>query len=83
MCVFAVACVTYDLKVVRRVSGWTQRYLPSAALFTRFATRRLHQQRATGRCLLSVVVVGHEADVAGLVRQPGRDRYHELTDLGP
>ena len=83
MCVFAVACGRYDPKVVRRASGWTWRYLPSAALFTRLAIRRLHQQRATGRCLLGVVVAGHGADVADLVREPGRDRYHELTDLRP
>ena len=52
-------------------------------LFTRFAIRkRLHLQRASGRCLLSVVAVGHEAAVTDLVKELGRDRYHGLTVVG-
>jgi exopolysaccharide biosynthesis polyprenyl glycosylphosphotransferase len=52
-------------------------------LFARYAIRkRLHQQRAAGRCLLSVVAVGHQAAVADLVRELGRDRYHGLTVVG-
>jgi exopolysaccharide biosynthesis polyprenyl glycosylphosphotransferase len=60
--------------------------LPSTTLFdlvTRFIIRkRLHQQRAAGHCLLSVVAVGHEAAVANLVEELGRDRYHGLTVVG-
>jgi exopolysaccharide biosynthesis polyprenyl glycosylphosphotransferase len=60
--------------------------LPSTTvfdLFTRFTLRkRLHQQRAAGRYLLSVVAVGHETAVAGLVKELGRDRYHGLTVVG-
>ena len=60
--------------------------LPTTAmldLVARYAIRkRLHQQRAAGRCLLSVVAVGHEAAVADLVRELGRDRYHGLTVVG-
>jgi exopolysaccharide biosynthesis polyprenyl glycosylphosphotransferase len=60
--------------------------LPSATaldLITRFTLRkRLHHQRAAGRCLLSVVAVGHEAAVADLVKELGRDRYHGLTVVG-
>lgn len=60
--------------------------LPSTTmldLFARFAIRKqLHQQRATGRCLLSVVAVGHETAVANLVKELGRDRYHGLTVVG-
>jgi exopolysaccharide biosynthesis polyprenyl glycosylphosphotransferase len=60
--------------------------LPSTTvidLVTRFTLRkRLHRQRAYGRCLLSVVAVGHEAAVAGLVKELGRDRYHGLTVVG-
>ena len=52
-------------------------------LVTRFTIRkRLHRQRAVGRCLLSVVAVGHEAAVADLVKELGRDRYHGLTVVG-
>jgi exopolysaccharide biosynthesis polyprenyl glycosylphosphotransferase len=60
--------------------------LPSTTvldLVTRFTIRkRLHRQRAAGRCLLSVVAVGHEAAVADLVKELGRDRYHGLTVVG-
>jgi exopolysaccharide biosynthesis polyprenyl glycosylphosphotransferase len=52
-------------------------------LITRFTIRkRLHRQRGLGRCLLSVVAVGHEAAVADLVKELGRDRYHGLTVVG-
>ena len=52
-------------------------------LVTRFTIRkRLHRQRDAGRCLLSVVAVGHEAAVADLVKELGRDRYHGLTVVG-
>ena len=52
-------------------------------LVARYAIRkRLHQQRAAGRCLLSVVAVGHKAAVADLVRELGRDRYHGMTVVG-
>jgi len=60
--------------------------LPSTTLFdlvTRFTIRkRLHRQRDVGRYLLSVVAVGHEAAVANLVKELGRDRYHGLTVVG-
>jgi exopolysaccharide biosynthesis polyprenyl glycosylphosphotransferase len=60
--------------------------LPSTTMFdlvTRLIIRkRLHRQRAGGRYLLSVVAVGHEAAVANLVKELGRDRYHGLTVVG-
>jgi exopolysaccharide biosynthesis polyprenyl glycosylphosphotransferase len=60
--------------------------LPTTTMFdlvTRFAIRkRLHHQRAIGRYLLTVVAVGHEAAVANLVKELGRDRYHGLTVVG-
>jgi exopolysaccharide biosynthesis polyprenyl glycosylphosphotransferase len=60
--------------------------LPSTTaldLVTRFTIRkRLHHQRDTGRCMLSVVAVGHEAAVADLVKELGRDRYHGLMVVG-
>jgi exopolysaccharide biosynthesis polyprenyl glycosylphosphotransferase len=60
--------------------------LPSTTvldLVTRFTIRkRLHHQRDAGRCMLSVVAVGHEAAVADLVKELGRDRYHGMTVVG-
>ncbi len=60
--------------------------LPSVTLFdllARFAMRkRLHRQRAAGKCLHNVVAVGHELAVADLVTELGRDRYHGLTVVG-
>jgi exopolysaccharide biosynthesis polyprenyl glycosylphosphotransferase len=60
--------------------------LPSVTLFdlvARYALRkRLHRRRASGSCLLSVVVVGHEPAVADMVKELGRDRYHGLTVVG-
>ncbi len=57
--------------------------LPTATLLDlggRYAVRkRLHWQRASGRCTLSVVAVGHESAVANLVTELRRDRYHGLT----
>jgi exopolysaccharide biosynthesis polyprenyl glycosylphosphotransferase len=52
-------------------------------LISRFTIRKqLIRQRAAGRYMLSVVAVGHEAAVADLVRELGRDRYHGLTVVG-
>ena len=60
--------------------------LPSVTLFdmvARLAMRkRLHQKRVSGKCMHSVVAVGHELAVADLVTELGRDRYHGLTVVG-
>jgi exopolysaccharide biosynthesis polyprenyl glycosylphosphotransferase len=60
--------------------------LPSTTLLdlcARYAVRkRLHWQRAAGRCMLSVVAVGHESSVTNLVTELRRDRYHGLTVVG-
>ncbi len=60
--------------------------LPSVTaldLAARYTMRkRLHRQRASGRCLFSVVAVGHELAVANLVTELQRDRYHGLTVVG-
>src|SRR5579859_1233909 len=60
--------------------------LPSVTacdLVARYAMRkRLHRWRDAGRCLLSVVAVGHEAAVAALITELGRDKYHGLTVVG-
>jgi exopolysaccharide biosynthesis polyprenyl glycosylphosphotransferase len=52
-------------------------------LFARYALRkRLHRQRNAGQCMQSVVAVGHETQVADLVTELQRDRYHGLTVVG-
>jgi exopolysaccharide biosynthesis polyprenyl glycosylphosphotransferase len=60
--------------------------LPSVTVFdmlARYALRkRLHRRRMRGKCLHSVVAVGHELAVADLVTELGRDRYHGLTVVG-
>jgi exopolysaccharide biosynthesis polyprenyl glycosylphosphotransferase len=49
-------------------------------LFIRYGLRkRLHRMRAAGRCMQSVIAVGHEAAVAQLVTELRRDRYHGLS----
>ncbi len=52
-------------------------------LFARYAMRKqLHRQRAAGKCLHSVIAVGHEPAVADLVKELKRDQYHGLTVAG-
>jgi len=41
--------------------------------------KRLHRQRALGRCLAAVLAVGREPAVADLVSELRRDSYHGLT----
>jgi exopolysaccharide biosynthesis polyprenyl glycosylphosphotransferase len=81
----AIALFSYAINI-ELSRGYVLLALPAATgldLVTRFTLRkRLHHQRTTGRCLLSVVAVGHEAAVADLVKELGRDRYHGLTVVG-
>jgi exopolysaccharide biosynthesis polyprenyl glycosylphosphotransferase len=60
--------------------------LPCLTVFdmlARFALRkRLVRRRMHGKCLHSVVAVGHELAVADLVTERGRDRYHGLNVVG-
>jgi exopolysaccharide biosynthesis polyprenyl glycosylphosphotransferase len=81
----AIALFSYAINI-ELSRGYLLIALPSATAFdliTRFTLRkRLHHQRAIGRCLLSVVAVGHEPAVTDLVRELGRDRYHGLTVVG-
>jgi exopolysaccharide biosynthesis polyprenyl glycosylphosphotransferase len=60
--------------------------LPSVTmldLFARYAMRkRLHKRRTAGQCMSSVVAVGHEPAVAGLITELRRDRYHGLMVVG-
>ena len=60
--------------------------LPSVTAFdilARFALRkRLHRRRMHGKCMHTVVAVGHELAVADLVTELGRDGYHGLNVVG-
>jgi exopolysaccharide biosynthesis polyprenyl glycosylphosphotransferase len=48
-------------------------------LVVRYALRkRLHHLRAQGRCMSTVVAVGHEAAVGQLIRELRREPYHGL-----
>ena len=60
--------------------------LPSITLLDLIARygmrKRLHWQRGHGKCLHSVLAVGHELAVADLVTELKRDKYHGLTVVG-
>jgi exopolysaccharide biosynthesis polyprenyl glycosylphosphotransferase len=60
--------------------------LPSVTLLdliARYAMRkRLHRLRRAGRCLQSVVAVGHQDAVADLIAELHRDLYHGLSVVG-
>jgi exopolysaccharide biosynthesis polyprenyl glycosylphosphotransferase len=81
----AVAIFSYavNLELSR---GYVVIALPSVTLFDLVARlvmrKRLHHKRAFGKCMHSVVAVGHELAVADLVIELGRDRYHGLTVAG-
>ena len=81
----AIALFSYTVNL-QLSRGYVVIALPSVTLFdlvARYALRkRLHRRRASGLCLLSVVVVGHEPAVADLIKELGRDRYHGLTVVG-
>jgi exopolysaccharide biosynthesis polyprenyl glycosylphosphotransferase len=48
-------------------------------LFVRFVQRKqLHRSRAEGRCMSTVVAVGHESAVAQLIRELQREPHHGL-----
>jgi exopolysaccharide biosynthesis polyprenyl glycosylphosphotransferase len=52
-------------------------------MLARFALRkRLVRRRMHGKCMHSVVAVGHELAVADLVTELGRDGYHGLNVVG-
>jgi exopolysaccharide biosynthesis polyprenyl glycosylphosphotransferase len=81
----AVAIFSYVINA-ELSRGFLSIALPSVTLFdliARFALRkRLHSLRASGRCMLTVVAVGHELAVADLITELQRDRYHGLTVVG-
>jgi exopolysaccharide biosynthesis polyprenyl glycosylphosphotransferase len=81
----AVAIFSYAINIeVSR--GYVVLALPSMTLLDLVARcamrKRLHRRRASGKCLQSVVAVGHELAVADLVTELRRDKYHGLTVVG-
>jgi exopolysaccharide biosynthesis polyprenyl glycosylphosphotransferase len=81
----AVALVSYAVNL-QLSRAYVLIALPSATLLdliSRYAIRkRLHRRRLAGRCLLSVVAVGHESAVADLVKELLREPYHGLRVVG-
>jgi exopolysaccharide biosynthesis polyprenyl glycosylphosphotransferase len=76
----AIASYANNMELSR---GYLLIALPSMTLLdliTRYAMRkRLHRLRAGGSCMQSVVAVGHETAVAGLIAELRRDSYHGLS----
>jgi exopolysaccharide biosynthesis polyprenyl glycosylphosphotransferase len=81
----AVAIFSYAINL-QLSRGYVVIALPSITvldLFARYAMRKqLHRQRAAGKCLHSVIAVGHEPAVADLVKELRRDKYHGLMVAG-
>jgi exopolysaccharide biosynthesis polyprenyl glycosylphosphotransferase len=81
--VVAILCYAVNLQLSR---VYLVIALPSVTLFDLIARytmrRRLHRQRADGRCLHNVVAVGHEAAVADLVTELRREVHHGLAVVG-
>ena len=81
----AAAIFSYAVNI-RLSRGYLLIALPSTTMFdllARYALRKhLHKLRQSGRCMSSVVAVGHEQTVATLVRELQRDRYHGLKVVG-
>jgi hypothetical protein len=81
----AVAIFSYAVNL-QLSRGYVVIALPSVTMFdlcARYGMRKqLHRQRAAGKCLHSVIAIGHEPAVADLVKELRRDQYHGLTVVG-
>jgi exopolysaccharide biosynthesis polyprenyl glycosylphosphotransferase len=81
----AIALFSYAINL-ELSRGYLLIALPSTTLFDLIARytirKRLHRQRAVGRCMLNVVAVGHQLAVTDLVRELKREQYHGLTVVG-
>lgn len=54
--------------------------LTALDLIARFVLRkRLHKLRSAGRCMSTVIAVGHEPAVSDLITELQREKYHGLT----
>ena len=81
----AAAIFSYAVNV-KLSRGYLLIALPGTTILdlaTRYVIRKwMHKLRRHGRCMFSVVAVGHELAVVGLVRELKRDRYHGLNVVG-
>jgi exopolysaccharide biosynthesis polyprenyl glycosylphosphotransferase len=81
----AVAIFSYAINL-ELSRGYVVIALPGVTLLDVLARlvfrKRLHRRRAVGKCTHSVIAVGHELAVSGLITELGRDRYHGLTVVG-
>jgi exopolysaccharide biosynthesis polyprenyl glycosylphosphotransferase len=79
----AIFSYTVNLQLSR---GYVVIALPGVTVFDLLARhamrRRLHRQRASGKCMQNVVAVGHEQAVADLVNELKREPYHGLMVVG-
>ncbi|HLK01167.1 MAG TPA: sugar transferase [Streptosporangiaceae bacterium] len=77
-----IAISSYALNI-EMSRGYVAIALPSVMVFDLLARycmrKRLHRMRASGRCMQSVIAVGHELAVAQLITELRRDRYHGLS----
>jgi exopolysaccharide biosynthesis polyprenyl glycosylphosphotransferase len=79
----AIFSYTINLELSRAYVVIALPILTVLNVLSRFALRkRLHLRRLHGKCMHTVVAVGHELAVADLVTELGRDRYHGLTVVG-
>ena len=81
----AVAIFSYAVNL-QLSRGYVVIALPSLTVFDMIARlamrKRLHRKRRSGKCMQSVVAVGHELAVADLVTELKREQYHGLTVVG-
>ena len=81
----AVAIFSYAVRM-ELSRGYLLLSLPGLTvldLCVRYSMRKwLHKMRRTGRCLMTVVAVGHELAVADLINELRREQHHGLTVVG-
>lgn len=76
----AILSYTFNTELSRAYLLLTMPSVTVIDLIARYAMRkRLHKQRALGRCMAAVLAVGHESAVEELVTELRRDSYHGLT----
>ena len=77
---FAILSYAVNTKLSRAYLLLTIPSVTVLDLIVRYAMRkRLHRQRALGRCMATVLAVGPEPAVADLVTELRRDSHHGLT----
>ena len=81
----AVAIFSYAVNL-QLSRGYVVIALPSITVLNLCARywmrKQLHRRRKAGKCLHSVIAVGHQPAVADLVKELRRDKYHGLSVVG-